>query len=500
MGADGREPAIAQLSEPELDTLEQLRSKGDRKALHERLKSLGFATLGARLRADACLQHRSEASAALRTTPPTAPPFSPTIASSGAPSALHIMPPPPPSVIDTNDTDLSAEQCTSLLQDLLRKYAEPEFRAMLDETQRSLKGPAESGLSEPIWAHLAPRLLRVQAPVLAKYGLPPSPTGVELMKFAIHRRIAEGATELQPLANEARRVLGLQPLPKTRMQRVEDLLAQMAEITSHADAISRRTEITSHADAISCRTEITSRIDTINRVHPIGGRPKACGAVHVALDAKLQAARTSGKLAPPATALLESIVAHLSPSLASCLVAMATAGLPVAALRSVAAADVSTDPLRAPSRALHEVHVLHSLPTAAAFFTAHVLPSLPAVLRGVVNAQTFPPMANFPNLGYLRRRCAHRRVPVKSLALEDQEGRPVFVSEPSLDDRGDLLDSLISLISTDLHRSPPSPQVSDPEIKMPLVGFLSAVEESEASGKRCPFYLGKVGLHTDDYR
>jgi hypothetical protein len=354
------------------------------------------------------------------------------------------MPPPPPSVIDTNDTDLSAEQCTSLLRDLLRKYAEPEFRAMLDETQRSFKGLAESGLSEPIWAHLGPILLRVQAPVLAKYGLPPSPTGVELMKFAIHRRIAEGATELQPLANEARRVLGLQPLPNTRMQRVEDLLAQMAEITSHADAISRRTEITSHADAISRRTEITSRIDTVNGVHPIGGRPKACGTVHAALDAKLQAARTSGKLAPPATALLESIVAYLSPSLASCLVAMATAGLPVAALRSVAAADVSTDPLRA----LHKVPMLHSLPTATAFFTAHVLPSLPAVFRGVVNAQTFPPMANFPNLGYLRRRCAHRRVPVKSLALEDQEGRPVFVSEPSLDDRGDLLDSLISLISS----------------------------------------------------
>ena len=417
MCADGREPAIAQLSEPELDTLEQLRSKGDRKALHERLKSLGFATLGARLRADACLQHRSEASAALRTTPPTAPPFSPTIASSGAPSALHIMPPPPPSVIDTNDTDLSAEQCTSLLQDLLRKYAEPEFRAMLDETQRSLKGPAESGLSEPIWAHLAPRLLRVQAPVLAKYGLPPSPTGVELMKFAIHRRIAEGATELQPLANEARRVLGLQPLPNTRMQRLEDLLAQMAEISSRSDAISRR-------------SEITSRTDIINWIQTNGGRPKTGGTVHAALDVKLQAARTSGKLAPPATALLESIVAHLSPSLASCLVAMATAGLPVPALRSVAAADVSTDPLRA----LHEVPVLHSLPTATAFFTAHVLPSLPAVLRGMVNAQTFPPMANFPNLGYLRRRCAHRRVSVKSLALEDQEGRPVFVSEPSLDD------------------------------------------------------------------
>ena len=408
-----REPAIAQLSERELDTLEQLRRKGDRKALHERLKSLGFATLGARLRADACLQQRSEKPVALRTTPPTA-----TVAPSGAPSVLHTMqPPPPPSMVDTNDSDLSAEQCASLLRDLLLKYAEPEFRAILDETQRSFEDLAESGLSEPIWAHLGPIVLRVQAPVLAKYGLPPSPTGVELMKFAIHRRIAEGATELQPLANEARRVLGLQPLPNTRMQRLEDLLAQMAEISSRSDAISRR-------------SEITSRTDIINWIQTNGGRPTTGGTVHAALDVKLQAARTSGKLAPPATALLESIVAHLSPSLASCLVAMATAGLPVPALRSVAAADVSTDPLRA----LHEVPVLHSLPTATAFFTAHVLPSLPAVLRGVVNAQTFPPMANFPHLGYLRRRCAHRRVSVKSLALEDQEGRPVFVSEPSLDD------------------------------------------------------------------
>jgi hypothetical protein len=154
----------------------------------------------------------------------------------------------------------------------------------------------------------------------------------------------------------------------------------------------------------------------------------------------------------------------------------------VAALRSVAAADVSTDPLRAPSRALHEVPVLHSLPTAAAFFTAHVLPSLPAVLRGVVNAQTFPPMANFPNLGYLRRRCAHRRVPVKSLALEDQEGRPVFVSEPSLDDRGDLLDSLISLIPTDLHRSPP---ISTDLHRSPPISTVSTGERPRDQDASC---------------
>ena len=32
---------------------------------------------------------------------------------------------------------------------------------------------------------------------------------------------------------------------------------------------------------------------------------------------------------------------------------------------------------------------------------------------------------------------------------------------------------------------------------MPLVGFLRAVEESERTGQRCPFYLGKVSLRAE---
>lgn len=34
--------------------------------------------------------------------------------------------------------------------------------------------------------------------------------------------------------------------------------------------------------------------------------------------------------------------------------------------------------------------------------------------------------------------------------------------------------------------------VSDPELRIPLEAFLSAVEASERQGTRCPFYLGKV--------
>ena len=67
-------------------------------------------------------------------------------------------------------------------------------------------------------AMMGPIVLRAQAPVLARYGLPASPAGVELMKFAIHRRIAEGASELQGLANEARRVLGLQQLNSEQVE------------------------------------------------------------------------------------------------------------------------------------------------------------------------------------------------------------------------------------------------------------------------------------------
>ena len=58
-----------------------------------------------------------------------------------------------------------------------------------------------------------------------------------------------------------------------------------------------------------------------------------------------------------------------------------------------------------------------------------------------------------------------RRVPVKSLAVKDRNGRPVFVS--------------------------------DPEMRMTLHDFLDSVEASERAGSRCPFYLGKVPLRAE---
>lgn len=71
-------------------------------------------------------------------------------------------------------------------------------------------------------------------------------------------------------------------------------------------------------------------------------------------------------------------------------------------------------------------------PPSDDFFRECVLPNRPAVLRGVLDADSFPPLRDFPDTAYLRRACGHRRVCVKSLAHDDASGRPVFVSDPEL--------------------------------------------------------------------
>lgn len=38
--------------------------------------------------------------------------------------------------------------------------------------------------------------------------------------------------------------------------------------------------------------------------------------------------------------------------------------------------------------------------------------------------------------------------------------------------------------------------VSDPELRLPFLAFLDAVEASEQHGTRCPFYLGKARANT----
>ena len=136
---------------------------------------------------------------------------------------------------------------------------------------------------------------------------------------------------------------------------------------------------------------------------------------------------------------------------------MAEVGLP---LPTLSGRDTSSAPPR-----FCAVPVWTSAPSAAAFWSEHVLPSRPALLRGQLSGADWPPMRNFGDFSYLRRRCGKRRVFAKSLALDDAAGRPIFVA--------------------------------DPELELPLADFLGMVEKAEEQAARCPVYLGKVPLRTE---
>ena len=60
---------------------------------------------------------------------------------------------------------------------------------------------------------------------------------------------------------------------------------------------------------------------------------------------------------------------------------------------------------------------------SAAFWREHVLANRPIVLRGLAGSEGLPPLSQLCDFDHLRRRCGHRRVCVKSLAVDDAEGR-----------------------------------------------------------------------------
>ena len=124
------------------------------------------------------------------------------------------------SQLNLDDQDLSAQQCKAMLVELLESYRSADFVAQLEQLRRG-NDPAR------YLAYIGPLCLTAQRPVLARFGLPASPEGVNLMKHAVQRRIAEGATGLETLANDARRLLGLPLLPALRGQSAEMQLGSM---------------------------------------------------------------------------------------------------------------------------------------------------------------------------------------------------------------------------------------------------------------------------------
>ena len=173
---------------------------------------------------------------------------------------------------------------------------------------------------------------------------------------------------------------------------------------------------------------------------------------------RLQRALVSGKVSQASADFLRARLASeegssgRSPTCVRSMLKMAEVGLP---LPTLAGRDTSVQTC--------SVHT--TMPSAASFWTEHVLPSRPAILRGLVSEANWAPMRDFADFSYLRKLCGHRRVLAKSLALNDTKGRSVFVA--------------------------------DPELEIRLSAFLEAVEQAEAQQRRCPVYLGKVPLRTE---
>ena len=292
-------------------------------------------------------------------------------------------------------TDLSADECVSLLRSLLERYREPGFVAELTQARaRAARGEGETRLL------VGTVVLRVQAPVLAAHGLAPDGSGVEAMKHAVLRRIAEGAPNLRDLANEARRALGLPKIPNLGADHVDEYLVAMAD-----------------AD---------------------GSHTLAGAALEHALAATTAGAREL---------VMRELTGGLPRSCASAMISMARVGLPLGAISGDAHAAWRVRP---------HVPVLVStsrgeLPISAQeFYDGYVARSLPCVLRGAIDASTFAPLSTFADFSHLRAVCGHRRVPVKSVAINDAQGNPCFVDDPEL--RVPLVDFLAQATYSDLLR------------------------------------------------
>lgn len=305
--------------------------------------------------------------------------------------------------------DLSAPQLEALLEELVEQYKGDCFQEELAAAQREAMQKRISPLML-----MGPVALKVQAPLLQKYGLPPNSGGVDLMKHAVHRRVAEGGDRVEELANEARRILSIDPMPD-RHATTEEVMTRKVDDTSRRFGVST---------------------------------PEAKAEI----DRQCRAKVASSGLPSSSVALLEHLLDDGTPTpVILCLLKMAGLGMTTTALGG--------------ENVPASVPVLEA-PSAHQFFQEHVLPNRPAVLRNGFDMDSFPPITNFPDLDYLRRRCGHRRVAVKSLGHDDRDGRKVFVT--------------------------------DPELKIPLVAFLENIEAFErGEGGPPPFYVGKIPLRVE---
>jgi len=278
--------------------------------------------------------------------------------------------------ISESPLEMTAEDLETMLQDLVAVYGQAKFQNELAELYEAC---SKQGVS--LIQVMGPVVLRWQRPILEKYGQPPDEQGVMLMKHSVERRVAEGCKGIELLANEARRLLRLAPLPD-RTASAEYVMAAKVDETDAKLRIGGPQLLVQH-----CLSRITADI--------------ASGALPAASAAFLQESLNQGVDVASVLSMLK----------------MAKLG-------------ITAEALRGESRP-HEVPTMEC-PGAEVFFRDHVMMNCPVVIKGALDEINFPPLRDFPDATFLRNHCGTRRVLVKSLAHTDLDGRPVFVSDPEL--------------------------------------------------------------------
>lgn len=246
-------------------------------------------------------------------------------------------------------------------------------------------------------------LLPVQAPVLTSLGLSADFDGVKVLQNAIYRRVNEGDPELRELANEMLARLGVPKITASaRDMKVEDFLLQGAD----------------QGAVYSADLATTMQL------------PAAINALMESLQ------RTRQPRCPISISVLKvwSIWEQL--------------GLPPE-LQLRPAEDESPIVARLENPTADELREC-------------VMQNRPAIISGALDETAFPPLRNFADFDYLRRRCGDKPVRVKGNMCSDRDGRQVYVS--------------------------------DPVVSMPFAEYLDMVEKSESAGEPPSFYMGKAPI------
>mmetsp|Transcript_1801 Transcript_1801/g.4063 ORF Transcript_1801/g.4063 Transcript_1801/m.4063 type:complete len:504 (+) Transcript_1801:58-1569(+) len=325
--------------------------------------------------------------------------------------------------------ELSAADVESLLSDLVAAYRSDEFQRDLATL---IAECSKSGIHPLL--KMAPVCLKVQAPILERFGQPPNAIGVDIMKHSVERRVAEGNHKVEALANEARAILGLGAMPDRSLSAEHVLAAKAAETNA--------------------------------RLGLAAGQSKETELEAMCLE-RILACEASGAISHPSAACLKDMLSKGQHSVPAVLALQKVAKLG----HTVSTLIGNTSPTG--------VAILEK-PSAEQFFRNQVLPNRPAVLRGLFNMDNFPPMRDFPNSDYMRSRCGDRRVVVKSLAHHDKEGRPIFVSDPELK-----LSLKAFLDSLEEHEEQGQEHQNQKQ---------QGSESRSNRDRALPFYLGKVPL------